>query len=49
MRAVGLSRWGGPGVLQVVDLPDPEAGPAEVRIQVHAAAVNPTDTQLRSG
>src|SRR3974390_403434 len=49
MRAVGLSRWGGPGVLHVVDLPAPEAGPPEVRIRVHAAAVNPTDTQLRSG
>src|SRR3974390_582175 len=49
MRAVGPSRRGGPGGLPVVDLPDPEAGPAEVRIRVHAAAVNPTDTQLRSG
>jgi NADPH2:quinone reductase len=32
-----------------VELPDPEAGPGEVRIRVHAAAVNPTDTGLRSG
>ena len=49
MRAVAVSTWGGPEVLHVVDLPDPEAGPGEVRIRVHAAAVNPTDTQLRSG
>ena len=49
MRAVGLSRWGGPDVLHVVDLPDPGAGPADVTIRVHAAGVNPTDTQLRSG
>jgi NADPH:quinone reductase len=32
-----------------VELPDPEAGPGELRIRVHAAAVNPTDTGLRSG
>jgi NADPH:quinone reductase-like Zn-dependent oxidoreductase len=49
MRAVGVSTWGGPEVLHVVDLPDPEAGSGEVRIRVRAAAVNPTDTQLRSG
>ncbi len=49
MRAVGITRFGGPEVLHVVELPDPEAGPGEVRIRVRAAAVNPTDTQLRSG
>jgi NADPH:quinone reductase-like Zn-dependent oxidoreductase len=32
-----------------LDLPAPQAGPGEVRIRVHAAAVNPTDTVLRSG
>jgi NADPH:quinone reductase-like Zn-dependent oxidoreductase len=32
-----------------VELPDPVAGPGELRIRVHAAAVNPTDAGLRSG
>ena len=32
-----------------MELPDPEAGPGQVRIRVHVAAVNPTDTGLRSG
>jgi NADPH:quinone reductase-like Zn-dependent oxidoreductase len=49
MRAVGLVTFGGPDVLHVVDLPDPQPGPGEVRVRVHAAAVNPTDTGLRSG
>jgi NADPH:quinone reductase len=49
MKAIGISEFGGPDVLRLVDLPDPEAGPGEVRIRVHAAAVNPTDTGLRSG
>ena len=49
MRGVGVVEFGGPDVLQVVDLPEVHAGAGEVRIRVHAAAVNPTDTGLRSG
>jgi NADPH:quinone reductase len=49
MRAVGVTEFGGPDVLHVVELPDPQAGPGELRIRVHAAAVNPTDTGLRAG
>lgn len=49
MRAVGVTEFGGPDVLRIVELPDPQAGPGELRIRVHAAAVNPTDTGLRSG
>ena len=49
MRAIGITRFGDPGVLHLVDLPDPDAGPGELRIRVRAAAVNPTDTGLRSG
>ena len=49
MRAVGLHRFGGPEVLEVVDIPEPSPGPGEVRIRVHAATVNPTDTGLRAG
>jgi NADPH2:quinone reductase len=49
MRAVGIMEFGGPEVLRMVELPDPEAGPGELRLRVHAATVNPTDTVLRSG
>jgi NADPH:quinone reductase len=49
MKAVGVTEFGGPEALQVVELPDPEAGQGELRLRVHAAAVNPTDTVLRSG
>ena len=49
MRAIGIMEFGGPEVLRLVDLPDPQAGPGELRLRVHAASVNPTDTVLRSG
>ncbi|HVX21900.1 MAG TPA: NADP-dependent oxidoreductase [Acidimicrobiales bacterium] len=49
MKAIGVTEWGGPEALQVLDLPDPVTGPGEVRIRVHAATVNPTDTGLRAG
>ena len=49
MRGVGLIEFGGPEVLRVVDLPESHAATGEVRIRVHAATVNPTDTYLRKG
>lgn len=49
MRAVGVIEFGGPESLRVVDLPEQHAGPGEVRLRVHAATVNPTDTYVRNG
>ena len=49
MLAVGIVQFGGPEVLRLMELPDPEVGPGEIRVRVHAATVNPTDTVLRSG
>ncbi|MEU7636669.1 NADP-dependent oxidoreductase [Streptomyces sp. NPDC039016] len=49
MKAIGVEEFGGPEVLRVLELPEPQAGPGEVRIRVHAAAVNPTDVLLRRG
>lgn len=49
MKAVAVTTFGGPDALHLVEIPDPQAGPGEIRIRVHGAAVNPTDTVLRSG
>jgi NADPH:quinone reductase-like Zn-dependent oxidoreductase len=49
MKAVGVIEYGGPDALQVVELPEPEVGPGQVLIRVHAAAVSPTDTMVRNG
>jgi NADPH:quinone reductase len=49
MRVVGVLEFGGPEALEVVEVPERHAGPGEVRIRVHAAVVNPTDTYVRNG
>ena len=49
MQAVGVIEFGGPEALQVIDLPEVHAGPGQVRIRVHGATVNPTDTYHRNG
>ena len=49
MRAVGVTEYGGPEALTIVELPEVHAGPGEVRLRVHAATVNPTDTYVRNG
>ena len=49
MRAVGLMIHGGPDALEVIDLPEVHAGPGQVRVRIHAAAVNPIDTLTRNG
>jgi NADPH:quinone reductase-like Zn-dependent oxidoreductase len=49
MKAIQYSRFGGPEVLELVDLPDPHPGPGQIRVAVRAAAVNPIDWKVRSG
>jgi NADPH:quinone reductase-like Zn-dependent oxidoreductase len=39
VKAARFSRFGGPEVLEIVDLPDPHAGPGQVRIAVRAAGI----------
>jgi putative PIG3 family NAD(P)H quinone oxidoreductase len=49
MRAVTVSEPGGPEVLALSELPDPEPGPGEVVIDVAATAVNRADLLQRQG
>jgi NADPH:quinone reductase-like Zn-dependent oxidoreductase len=49
MRAVVLTRHGGPEVLRVEERADPPVGPGEVRIAVRAAGLNFADTVARVG
>ncbi|HEY4055723.1 MAG TPA: NAD(P)H-quinone oxidoreductase [Kofleriaceae bacterium] len=49
MRAVVISKPGGPDVLVVVERPRPEPQRGEVRVRVHATAINRADVLQRMG
>ena len=49
MRVVEATAFGGPEVLRLAERPDPEAGPGEVLLDIHAATVNPSDLATRAG
>jgi NADPH:quinone reductase len=49
MKAILAREFGGPEVLKLEDVPDPSAGPGQVRVAVRAAGVNPYDTYMRAG
>ena len=44
MRAVQITRFGGPEVLEVVDVPAPEAGDGQQLYDVSTAGINYADT-----
>ena len=48
-RAVVFNQYGGPEVLEVVDVPVPEPEAGQVVVRVRAAGVQPADVKLRSG
>jgi NADPH2:quinone reductase len=48
-RAIQIAAFGGPEVLQVVELPVGEPGPGEVRIRHHAVGLNFIDVYQRTG
>ncbi len=49
MKAAVLTRFGGPDVFELRDVEVPEVGPRQVRVRVHATAINPLDYQIRRG
>jgi NADPH:quinone reductase-like Zn-dependent oxidoreductase len=49
MKAVQYRQFGGPEVLELVEVPDPHPGPGQVRVAVRAVGVNPIDWKMRSG
>jgi NADPH2:quinone reductase len=49
MKAIQISRTGGPDVLDYVDVPTPSPGPGEVLVKADAIGVNYFDTMIRTG
>jgi enoyl reductase len=47
-RIVLYREHGGPEVLDIVEIPEPHAGPGQVRVAVKSAGVNPFDFKVRS-
>jgi NADPH:quinone reductase-like Zn-dependent oxidoreductase len=48
MRAIRQDSFGGPDVLELVEVDRPEPGPTEVLVAVRAAGVNPVDWKSRA-
>ncbi|MGH3889938.1 MAG: quinone oxidoreductase family protein [Pseudonocardiaceae bacterium] len=49
MHAIQVTETGGPEVLRLIELPDPEPGPGQLLVELAAAGVNYLDTYFRSG
>ncbi|MBV8144699.1 MAG: NADP-dependent oxidoreductase [Gammaproteobacteria bacterium] len=49
MRAVLLTGYGDVGKLELQDVPEPVAGPGELKVRMLSSSVNPVDWKLRSG
>lgn len=49
MKAIRVSETGGPDVLRLLEVPDPQPGPGQVLVRVHSIGVNPVETYIRSG
>jgi NADPH:quinone reductase-like Zn-dependent oxidoreductase len=49
MKAIVFTEYGGPEVLQLREVADPTAGPAEVLVNVRAASINGVDHKVRRG
>lgn len=49
MKAIRIETPGGPEVLRTSEVPTPEPGPGEARVQIHAAGLNFIDVYHRTG
>ena len=49
MKAIRVHQYGGPDVLKLEEVPEPQAGPGQVVLRVQAVGVNPVDTSIRTG
>jgi len=49
VKAIRVHEFGGPEVLKLEEVPDPQPGPGQVVVRVHAVGVNPVEAYIRTG
>lgn len=49
MKAIQMKEFGGPEVLEYVDVDKPKYGKDEILVRIHAAGINPAETYIRTG
>src|SRR6266850_398209 len=49
MRAIQMTDYGDNDVIQLAEVPLPDPGSGEIRIDVRAAGLNPLDYKIRAG
>lgn len=49
MKAIRVHEFGGPEVLRLEDVPEPQPGAAQLVVRLAAVGVNPVDTYVRAG
>lgn len=49
MKAIRVDEFGGPEVMRLLEVADPQPGAGQVVVRVQAAGVNPVDAYIRSG
>ncbi|MEV8099511.1 NADP-dependent oxidoreductase [Kitasatospora sp. NPDC085879] len=49
MKTYLIEKYGDQSALHAAELPDPQPGPEDVLVEIHAASVNPLDFKIRDG
>ena len=49
MKAIRVHEFGPPEVMRLEEMTEPQVGPGQVLVKVHAVGVNPVETYIRAG
>src|SRR5256885_12264856 len=49
MKAIRVEEFGGPEVMRLLEVAEPQVGPGQVVVRVRAAGANPVDAYIHTG